>query len=141
MSERGMTKRQRDELHAELSERWPLIGWWVTVERSGWVDGNESAWSGGAEIRGLTVDEISAGYEQWAQFYEWRRDRRTAEHGWDYFSEVWTDSYAYVLRRLSVLARGDDPGPWIDQHERRPDIFKRAKENRDARDRALQVVA
>lgn len=141
MTRGGLTARQRDELHAELAERWPLIGWWLDVTCSGWVNGKDGPWSEGAKSRGLTVDEVAAGYEQWAQFYEWRRDRRTAERGWDSITERWTDSYCYVLRRLAARARGEDPGPWIEQWERRPDIFTRADELREAGEQSLQVVA
>lgn len=141
MSGRGLTKRQREKLHAELAERWPLIGWWLTVDRIGWVDGNDLAWSDGAKGRGLTEDELAAGYEQWVQFYEWHLAQRTDEDGWDYVRSVWTDSYAYILRRQATKARGEDPGPWIDQWTRSPDLFKRIKEFRDAPDRALDDAA
>jgi hypothetical protein len=41
----------------------------------------------------------------------------------------WTDSMAYCSRRCAVRARGADPGPWIQQWERRPDLAaaKRAR--------------
>lgn len=43
--------------------------------------------------------------------------------------EEWTDDMAYCARRCAVYARGEDPGEWVPQWERRPDLAaaKRAR--------------
>ena len=36
--------------------------------------------------------------------------------------EEWTDSMAYCCRRSAARARGEDPGEWVPQWKRRPDL-------------------
>jgi hypothetical protein len=140
VSARELTHQQRQDLHAKLRRRWPLIARWVEVDPSGWVASGYMWWCA-AKRDGLDGAELATCLEQWAHFYEWRRDGETAEHGWDYTREVWTDGICYVLRRSAAEARGQDPGPWVEQWERRPDIFQRADELRQRRGRHLQGVA
>jgi len=90
----------------------------------GRVDDDLSGWSWRAEE--LSQEERAAGYQEWADFYEWRLKQRSTELAGDrgkrHLVEQWTDSMAYCCRRLAIQARGDDPGEWVSRSERRPDL-------------------
>jgi hypothetical protein len=66
-------------------------------------------------------------------FYEWRLEQRADDLADDrvrrYLTAKWTDSMAYCRRRMAAFARGEDPGEWVLQSRRRPDL--------DAEDRAI----
>jgi hypothetical protein len=61
----------------------------------------------------LSPAERSAGYEEWADFYEWRCEHAAAEsaddRGMRRLVEEWTESMAYCCRRSAARARGEDP--------------------------------
>ncbi|MPZ83106.1 MAG: hypothetical protein GEV28_23020 [Actinophytocola sp.] len=70
--------------------------------------------------------ERAAAYEEWADFYEWCLEQRAAELAGDrvkrHLVAEWTDSMTYCCRRSAAWARGEDPGEWVPQSQRRPDL-------------------
>jgi hypothetical protein len=114
-----------------MSKRWPHIKRFLRVESSGDVE-DDFHWWWSAENT-LSPAERTAANEEWADFYEWRFEQRADELAGDHHKrgliEEWTDSMAYMCRRCAAFARGDDPGPWVPQWERRPDLAaaKRAR--------------
>lgn len=110
----------------ELLTRWPHIRRWLWVESSGCVEYDYLSWS--LVHRGVDTPnaEVAAAYEEWADFYEWRLVQRADELAEDESRRglvaEWTDSMAYCSRRCAATARGEDPGPWVQQWERRPDL-------------------
>ena len=111
----------------ETTSRWSHIGRFLRVDvATGWVDDNFAAWSGCVEDR-LSPDERAVAYEEWADFWEWRLARREPELASDrrkrHLVAKWTDSMAYSCRRSAAWARGGDPGLWIPQSRRRPDLY------------------
>ena len=74
-------------------------------------------------------------WRRWADFYEFRLEQRAGELAEDPhlrgLVEEWTESMTYCARRCAAVARGEDPGPWVPQWERRPDLAA-AKEARVA---------
>jgi hypothetical protein len=114
-----------------MSKRWPHIRRFLHVEPSGWVEDSFHRWCGIEQTLGPA--ERAAGNEEWAEFFEFRlaqrADRLAADdHLWGLVVE-WTESMTYVLRRCAAVARGEDPGPWVPQWERRLDLAaaKRAR--------------
>jgi hypothetical protein len=108
-----------------FSEQWPHIARYLREpEPSGWVEDKFANWSRYADE--LSPADRAAGYEEWADFYEWRLVQRADELARDpgkrHLVEEWTDSMAYCCRRSAVFARGGDPGEWISDKERRPDL-------------------
>jgi hypothetical protein len=107
-----------------LLNRWPHIARYLRVDETGRVD-DRFHWWWSAE-KTLSPAEQAAGNEEWADFYEWRLEQRAAELAGDrvkrHLVETWTDSVAYSCRRLAAWARGEDPGEWIPQSWRRPDL-------------------
>lgn len=111
----------------EVLDRWPHIRRFLWVDDStGRVDDNYTGWSSCVEGR-LNPVERAAAYEEWAGFYEWCLAQRAAEVADDrrrrHLVETWTDSMAYSFRRSAAWARGDNPGTWVSQWERRPDLY------------------
>jgi hypothetical protein len=120
------------------SNRWPHIGRALYVDAAGTIEDDFVGWSWWRRDK-LSPAEQAAAYEEWADFYEWRLAQRADELAKDrskrHLVEEWTDSMAYCCRRSAAWARGDDPGEWIPQHVRRPDL--------DAEKRAIvaEIVA
>jgi len=108
-----------------ISSRWPSIGRFVSVDGStGEVGDDFAGWSRRADE--LDPARRAVGYAEWADFWEWRLEQRAAELAGDrrkrHLVATWTDSMAYCCRRSAAWARGEDPGDWIPQHMRRPDL-------------------
>jgi hypothetical protein len=104
--------------------RWPHIARYLQRRSSGWVDDDFRRW---CDIRErLGPAERAAANEEWADFFEWRSANRAEELPSDRTGrrlvEKWTDSMAYCCRRSAAWARGEDPGEWVPQHVRRPDL-------------------
>ncbi len=114
-----------------MSRRWPHIKRWLRVEPSGFVEDGFVWWWSIEET--LSLEERAAGNEEWADFFEFRleqrRDNLAADEHLRGLVVEWTESMTYVLRRCAAVARGEDPGPWVAQWERRPDLAaaKRAR--------------
>lgn len=123
---RGQRERQR-EFRAELDERWPRIGYALTVSESGYVDADYFLILGRMDHRGVQGGERAETWEELARFYEWRLEHRADElaHQPDlrWLVECWTDSMTYSLRRSATFARREDPGPVITHSQRRPDLW------------------
>lgn len=124
-AQRPTATRLRD-VRAELAQLWPEIGGWLRVER-GEVSFDYLHWTFSVEHRGVHGEDLATAYQQQIAYYEWLLERRLTghlagdRHG-QYLCAKWTDSMTYCCRRLAAMARGDDPGEWIDQHVRRPDL-------------------
>jgi hypothetical protein len=133
----------------ELSKRWPHIKRYLRIEPSGWVEDELHWWDAKAYL--LSPEEQAAGYEEQADFYEFRLEQRRDTLANDPhlrgLVEEWTESMTYCSRRCAADARGEDPGEWVPQWMRRPDLAA-AKEARvakiiaelDARERAEAPV-
>ncbi|MBP2326793.1 putative YcjX-like family ATPase [Kibdelosporangium banguiense] len=122
MDERLLGKAARKK----ISEQWPRIARFLgPTGLANYIDDDFSHWSRHAED--LTPAERAAAYEEWADFYEWRLKQRATELADDrckrYLVAEWTDSMAYCCRRSAAWARGEDPGAWLPQQERRPDLY------------------
>jgi len=104
--------------------RWPHIARYLQRRSSGWVDDDFYSWCSGRDR--LSPAERAAGNEEWADFFEWRLAERAEELPRDRTGrrlvEKWTDSMAYCCRRSAAWERGEDPGAWVPQHVRRPDL-------------------
>jgi hypothetical protein len=118
----------------EVSDRWPHIRRYLLVDGStGRVEDDYLSWYFVHERVSLPCGEVAAGFEEWASFYEWRLEQRAEELAGDASGrgllEEWTDSMTYLARRCAAAARGEDPGEWVPQRERRPDLMaaKRAR--------------
>jgi hypothetical protein len=107
-----------------MTKRWPHIARFLNVDDSGRVDYDFLSFSCAEEK--LSPAERAAANEEWADYFEYRLAQRADElagnHVKRHLVEVWTDSMVYLSRRCAALARGEDPGPWIGQHVRRPDL-------------------
>ena len=103
----------------DVLTRWPRIHRWLHID-AGRVDDDLYGWSWRAGE--LSPEERAAGYEEWADFYEWCLDQRAADRRNRLLVEEWTDSMAYCCRRSAAWARGEDPGEWVPRSERRPDL-------------------
>jgi hypothetical protein len=120
-SSRRLTAKRLEAIRAELAERWPLIGWWLRIDRSE-VDFDYFSWFCGVKHRGVQGEELAAAYEQQIAYYQWKLEQRVRDRLARHLVEKWTDSMTYCCRRSAAIARGDDPGEWVDQHVRRPDL-------------------
>jgi hypothetical protein len=113
----------KDE-QSRIVNQWPHIKQFLRINSSGRVEGDHYFWWQVENT--LTLAERAAANDEWADFYEWRLAQRVGELAGDriqrHLVTKWTDSMAYCCRRLAAYARGDDPGDWVDQHERRPDL-------------------
>lgn len=110
---------------SDLSDRWPHIRRALRVDPAGYIDDDFIGWSCGTSGT-LTPAEQAAAYEEWADFYEYRLAQRADglahDPGLLRLMAWWTDNMAYCCRRAAVRARGEDPGEWIPQYERWPDL-------------------
>jgi hypothetical protein len=74
----------------------------------------------------LSPAERAAALEEWAEHFEYQLARRAEELDRNpvkrHLVEMWTDSMVYLSQRRASYARGEDPGSWIPQWERRPDL-------------------
>lgn len=112
-------------MSTQIPNQWPRIGRFLRVNKStGWIEDDHLTFTW-VENR-LNPAERAAAYEEWADFYEWRQERLSSELGADrvrrHLTEEWTDSMVYTCRRSAAFARGEDPGPWVPQATRRPDL-------------------
>lgn len=109
---------------SEVLNQWPHVRRFLRVDSSGQVEDDHFWWWRVEET--LTPAERAAANEEWADFYEWRFAQQADTLAGDrlrrHLVAKWTDSMAYCCRRLAAHARGEDPGDWINQHQRRPDL-------------------
>lgn len=110
----------------DVSNRWPQIRRFLRVDSTGGFDDDFQGWSSCVE-RKLSPDERAAAYEEWADFWEWRLAQREPELASDrrkrHLVAKWTDSMTYSCRRSAAWERGEDPGTWVPQAQRRPDLY------------------
>jgi hypothetical protein len=111
----------------EVSNRWPHIERFLRIDSpTGWVNDDYHRWHFANEEAILPCAEVAAALDEWADFYEWRLKQRADELAGDrtkrHIVEEWTDSMVYCCQRWAARARGEDPGEWISQDERRPDL-------------------
>jgi len=125
---------------ATTLNRWRHIARFLWVDAAtGRVDDDYVGWHFANKRVSRPATEVAAACDEWADFFEWRLAQRAAELADDrvkrHLVEKWTDSMAYCCRRSATRAKGDDPGEWVPQHERRPDL--------DAEGRAIadEIVA
>ena len=108
----------------EVSNRWPHIKRWLRVEPSGRVEDAFRSFCWAEDT--LNPADRAAANEEWADFWGFRLEQRAGELAGDDHKrglvEEWTDSMVYLSRRCAAIARGEDPGPWVPQWERRPDL-------------------
>lgn len=109
--------------------RWPRINRFLRTAPSGRIEGDLLLWS--RIERRLLPEERAAANEEWADFFEWQLSQRAEELAADrikrHLVETWTDDIAYSCRRSAAYARGEDPGPRIPSHERRPDLAEEGR--------------
>ncbi len=108
-----------------IAERWPHITMFLSVNNSDvCVDDDFPRWLFANERTPTPCPEMAAAYEEWADYFEWclaqRADELAADRGKRRLAEKWTDSMAYCCRRLAAWARGEHPGKWLPEHQRRP---------------------
>ena len=120
----------------DASNRWPHIRRFLWVdEATDRIDDDYLTWHFATERVSFPSAKVAAAYEEWADFFEWclawRADELAAGRVKRHLVEEWTDSMAYCCRRSAAWARGDDPGEWVPQHQRRPDL--------DAEGRAIVI--
>jgi hypothetical protein len=111
--------------HRWFSDQWPHIARFIRApDSTGWVEDKFPRWSLYAEE--LSPAERAAAYEEWADFFQWRLAQRATELARDrdkrHLVEEWTDSMTYCCLRSAAWARGEDPGEWVSQSQRRPDL-------------------
>ena len=108
----------------EIAKQWPHIARFLSLAES---------MSLGYAMLSFDKEKMSpadraAANEEWADYFEYRlalrADELAGDHVKRHFVEKWTDGMVYLSRRCAAQARGEDPGPWIPQHERRPDLKK-----------------
>jgi hypothetical protein len=107
-----------------MRTRWPHINPFLRLEAAGWMADDFQRWQ---EVeKDLDPAERAAANEEWAHFFEWRLGQRTAELADDrvkrHLVTKWTDDMAYLCRRAARHARGEDPGDWVPQRQRRPEL-------------------
>lgn len=110
-------------------DRWPRINRFLRMAPSGQVEANDLLWS--RINHTLPAEERAAANEEWADFFEWQLTQRAEELATDrvrrHLVETWTDDMAYSCRRSAAYARGEDPGPRVPSHERRPDLAEEGR--------------
>jgi hypothetical protein len=110
----------------DVLDQWPHIRRFLRLDSTDGVRDDFLGWSSWVEER-LSPAERAAAYEEWADFYEWTLARRESELAGDrhkrHLAEKWTDSMAYSCRRSAALSRGENPGRYVSQWERRPDLY------------------
>jgi hypothetical protein len=109
-----------------VAQRWPHISRYLQVAQSGEIEDDYLSWHLANNRVNLPSVEAAAALTEWADFYEFQCARRTAELADDHHErrlvEEWTESMAYCCRRAAARARGEDPGEWVPQWKRRPDL-------------------
>lgn len=109
--------------------RWPRIDRFLRTEPSGRIEGNTLLWL--RVNHRLSAEERATANEEWADFFEWQLAERAEELATDrikrHLVETWTDNMAYSCRRSAAYARGEDPGPRVPSHERRPDLAEEGR--------------
>ncbi|MFL6120999.1 hypothetical protein [Actinophytocola sp.] len=107
-----------------MLSRWPHITPFLRLETAGWVADEFHQWQN--VEKSLDPQERAAANEEWADFFEWRLGQRAGELARDrvkrHLVTKWTDDMAYWCRRSARLARGEDPGVWVPQRQRRPEL-------------------
>lgn len=120
-------KRSDPPVAATILGRWPRIQHALTIRDSGGVDCDYCLVIGHMDRHEVHGAERARTCEELAEFYEWRLTTRAGEMAeaprLRFLLETWTDSMCYALRRSAAYARGDDPGPAVEQSQRRPDLF------------------
>ncbi|ONI85938.1 hypothetical protein ALI144C_12605 [Actinosynnema sp. ALI-1.44] len=121
----------------QMSKRWPNIRPWLRVNpTTEAIDDEFQQWFFTRGRAKLPSKEVAEGYDEWADFYEFRLAQRAEELAADDHKrglvEEWTEEIAYSARRCAAEARGEDPGEWVPQQQRRPDLHQ-AREARIAR--------
>jgi hypothetical protein len=116
-----------DRPYMNAVKRWPHIARFLSVAES--VSVGYAMLNIGEEK--MSPAERAAAYEEWADYFEYRLAQRTGElagnHVKRHLVDVWTDSMVYLYRRGAAYARGEEPGPSIPQHVRRPDLDANAR--------------
>jgi hypothetical protein len=110
-----------------ISNRWPHLGRFLRVDEStGWVDDDYLRWHFAEQKVSQPSAEVAAAYEEWADYFEWRLEQRADELAANrvkrHLVAKWTDSMAYCCRRSAAWARDEDPGEWVPEQQRRPDL-------------------
>lgn len=108
----------------DVEARWPHIRRYLLVnDATGWIECDFRRWHIATEGVRCPDPEYAAASEEWADFYQWRleqdRVRLADNRGGLRFVEEWTDSVVYIHKRMAARGRGEDPGEWIPQYERR----------------------
>jgi hypothetical protein len=116
-----------DSPMATTLTRWRHIARFLSVDAAtGLVDDDYVGWQVANKRASRPSTEVAAACDEWADFFEWLLAQRAAELAGDrvkrHLVTEWTDSMAYSCRRSAARARGDDPGEWVPQRERRPDL-------------------
>jgi hypothetical protein len=104
----------------DVPARWPHIKDFLCVTDAGDIDDELVWWL--CAPRNRSPAEWAAGHEEWADFFEWRLQEFAGDRGLHRLLEKWTECMAYCCRRAAARACGVDPGEWVPQHERRPDL-------------------
>lgn len=116
-----------------LAEKFPRIARYLEVEPDGWIASRAHRWVWSRDA--LSPAEQAAGYQEWAEFYEWHLARRAEELAGDRvlrrFVEQWTDDMVYLSRRCAAITRGEDPGEWLPSWVRRPDLDGERRADQD----------
>ncbi|ALG13618.1 hypothetical protein AOZ06_48215 [Kibdelosporangium phytohabitans] len=120
----------------ELSKRWPNIRPWLRVNpETETINDEYHQWFFAKSFAQPPRPELAAAYDEWADFYEFQLEQRADELARDEHKrglvEDWTEEMTYTARRCAAEARGEDPGDWVPQRQRRPDLYA-AKEARVA---------
>jgi hypothetical protein len=99
--------------------RWPHIARYLRNE-----SGSDDDFLGWCAVSGrLEPAERAAADQEWADRFEWRLAQRTDEGTVDHrLAARWTDDMVYLCLRAAARARDEDPGAWVPQHVRRPDL-------------------
>ncbi len=125
MHKRTPTLVNKDDPDGNVN-RWPHIRRFLRVDSTGGLDDDLRGWSSCAEMK-LSPCERATAYEEWADFFEWRLAQRMTGLAGDrrklHLAAKWTDSMIYSCRRSAAWARGEDPGMWVPQSRRRPDLY------------------
>jgi hypothetical protein len=108
----------------EVTNRWPHIARFLELDDTGGVGYDFLSFC--CVEKKLSPAKQAAANEEWADYFEYRLLTRAEELAGDrvkrHLVEEWTDSMVYLSRRRAAYARGEDPGPWVPQHVRRPDL-------------------
>jgi hypothetical protein len=111
----------------EVSARWPRIAHYLRADPSnGWIKDDYMPWFFDHEDKSPPCADVAMALDEWADFYAWllaqRADELAADSVKRSIVEKWTDNMVYSCQRWAARHRGDDPGEWISQADRRPDL-------------------